>query len=59
MMAQEILQKTFSKWPRDHSCDTVAKNVAGFCSCPEKSVWGLIEFQIDGVGRRDFKAAWY
>ena len=32
--AQEISEeKNISKWPRDHSYDILAKNVAALCTC--------------------------
>lgn len=35
--AQDVAEaKTISMWPRDHSCDILAKKVAAFCSCPKK-----------------------
>ena len=41
LMAQEVSEeKNFSMWPRDHSCDILAKNVADFCSYPKKSARG-------------------
>ena len=32
--AQEVLEgRNISKWPRDHSCDILTKNVTGLCPC--------------------------
>ena len=33
-LAQEVsVEKNFSMWPRDCSCDILVKNVAAFCPC--------------------------
>jgi hypothetical protein len=32
-MGQEALEKNISIWPRNYSCDILAKDVAVFCPC--------------------------
>lgn len=32
---QQVLEGKNRKWPRDHSCDILAKNMAAFCLCPK------------------------
>lgn len=58
--AQEVSEgkDITSKWPKDHSCNILAKNGATFCSFP-KSLPGakLKSFWINGVCRGGFKTA--
>jgi hypothetical protein len=36
-LAQEVSEgKNIKMWPRDHSCNILAKNVAAFRPCPKK-----------------------
>lgn len=35
-LVQVVSEKKVSLWPRDCSFNILAKNVAGFCSCPRK-----------------------
>lgn len=37
VLAQEVSEKmNVIMWPRGHSCDLLAKNVAAFCPCPKR-----------------------
>jgi hypothetical protein len=64
-VAQEVSEKkNFSMWPRDCSCDILAKNVAAFYPCPkEKKILPEAKsknyFIINSIGRGNFKAACY
>lgn len=44
---QEVLEaKTVSKWARDCSCETLAKNVAAFYPCPNGFLCLVISNQV-------------
>ena len=59
--AQEVSDsKNVSKWPTDHSCDTleVVGEVVGFCSCPKTLMEAKLKmFAINAIDRGDFKTA--
>ena len=39
LVAQEVSEEeTVTMWPRDCFCDSLVKNVAAFCHCPEAKV---------------------
>lgn len=58
MMTQEISEaKNISKWPRDCFYDILVKIVAVFLPLFKKNLSEAKDFQIDGIGRRDFKTA--
>lgn len=57
--SQEVSEgKNISKWPRDHSCNILSKNMAAFCHCPKNVPEAKLKnFWINGFGRGDFKIA--
>jgi hypothetical protein len=49
-----------SKWPLDHSCDILSKNMAAFCPCPKNLPEAKLKsFGLTAFNKGDFKTAWY